>query len=189
MIELAQLFQDMEAAVVQQEAAVENIEVKAEDTVTNVDHGRKEMQKAVDHARAARKKKWICLGIFSECIAEKIPRTTNVYSPHRSYSGSCDRRGSLVVHQRQEEQLNYAFMNRHLQPLTWTSIPVSFVQKRVMADTFLLCHLITNILPGQWDTLPAIILSWGTIARRGAFCPIRLRESEGAFGEEHHHHL
>lgn len=66
MIELAQLFQDMEAAVVQQEPAVENIETKAEDTVTNLDQGNIQLDKAVDKARAARKKKWICLGIFGE---------------------------------------------------------------------------------------------------------------------------
>lgn len=66
MIELAQLFQDMEAAVVQQEPAVENIDQKAEDTVTNLGKGNEQLDQAVDKARAARRKKWICLGIFSE---------------------------------------------------------------------------------------------------------------------------
>ena len=63
MIELAQLFQDMEAAVVQQEPAIENIDTKAEDTVANVHKGNEQLDSAVDKARAARRKKWICLGI------------------------------------------------------------------------------------------------------------------------------
>ena len=63
MIELAQLFQDMEAAVIEQEPAVENIDTKAEDTVQNVGKGNEQLDQAVVKARSARKKKWICLGI------------------------------------------------------------------------------------------------------------------------------
>ena len=63
MIELAQLFQDMESAVVQQEAAVEVIDQKAEETHVNVSQGRVQIDQAVVKAAAARRKKWICLGI------------------------------------------------------------------------------------------------------------------------------
>lgn len=63
MIELAQLFQDMEAAVVQQEAPIAHIDDKAEDTVTHVNKGNEQLVGAVDKARSARRKKWICLGI------------------------------------------------------------------------------------------------------------------------------
>ena len=63
MIELAQLFQDMEAAVVQQEAAVEIIDQKAEDTHMNISKGNEQLDQAVVKAAAARRKKWICLGI------------------------------------------------------------------------------------------------------------------------------
>ncbi len=66
MIELAQLFQDMEAAVVQQEPAIENIDTKAEDTVVNMNKGNEQLDQAVVKARSARRKKWICLGIFSK---------------------------------------------------------------------------------------------------------------------------
>ena len=66
MIELAQLFQDMEAAVVQQEPAIEHIDNKAEDTVQHVHKGNEQLDSAVDKARSARKKKWICLGIVGE---------------------------------------------------------------------------------------------------------------------------
>jgi len=62
-VELAQLFQDMDTLVVQQEAAVANIEQKGEEVVDNLDNGNKEMGIAVTTARATRKKKWICLGI------------------------------------------------------------------------------------------------------------------------------
>ena len=68
MIELAQLFQDMEAAVVQQEAPIEHIDAKAEDTVVHLDKGNEQLNQAVDKARSARRKKWICLGIFSTFI-------------------------------------------------------------------------------------------------------------------------
>ena len=63
MIELAQLFQDMEAAVVQQEPAVEIIDTKAEDTHMNISKGNEHLDQAVVKAAAARRKKWICLGI------------------------------------------------------------------------------------------------------------------------------
>lgn len=63
MIELQQLFQDLDAIVVQQEAPVMAIEQKAEETHTHLEAGNVHVGKAVDSARAARKKKWICLGI------------------------------------------------------------------------------------------------------------------------------
>ena len=66
MVELAQLFQDMEAAVVQQEPAIEHIDAKAEDTVVHLDKGNEQLNQAVDKARSARRKKWICFGIVGE---------------------------------------------------------------------------------------------------------------------------
>lgn len=63
MIELSQLFQDMDTLVVQQEAAVTQIEQKGEEVVDNLDKGNIEMGVAVNTARSTRKKKWICLGI------------------------------------------------------------------------------------------------------------------------------
>ncbi|KND91315.1 Syntaxin-like protein psy1 [Tolypocladium ophioglossoides CBS 100239] len=63
MVELAQLFQDMDTLVVQQEAAVMQIEQKGEEVVDNLDKGNEEIGVAVNTARKTRKKKWICLGI------------------------------------------------------------------------------------------------------------------------------
>ena len=63
MVELAQLFQDMDTLVVQQEAAVTQIEQKGEEVVENLDKGNQEIGVAVNTARKTRKKKWICLGI------------------------------------------------------------------------------------------------------------------------------
>lgn len=65
MIELAQLFQDVDAAIVEQEAPVQKIEESAEGTHQNVTGGNKHLDGAIDKARAVRRKKWICLGIFS----------------------------------------------------------------------------------------------------------------------------
>ncbi|KAM5377347.1 hypothetical protein ACJZ2D_005028 [Fusarium nematophilum] len=69
MVELAQLFQDMDTLVVQQEAAVTQIEQKGEEVVENLDKGNEEIGVAVNTARKTRKKKWICLGICGMCIS------------------------------------------------------------------------------------------------------------------------
>ena len=61
--ELAQLFQDLDTLVVQQEAAVVAIEQKGEEVIENIDKGNLELGTAVETARSTRKKKWICLGI------------------------------------------------------------------------------------------------------------------------------
>lgn len=66
MVELSQLFQDMDTLVVQQEAAVMQIEQKGEEVVDNLDKGNEEIGVAVNTARKTRKKKWICLGICGE---------------------------------------------------------------------------------------------------------------------------
>lgn len=66
MTELAQLFQDMNTLVVQQEVAVAQIEQKAEEVVENLDKGNEEIVTAVKTARATRRKKWWCLGITSK---------------------------------------------------------------------------------------------------------------------------
>lgn len=63
MIELAELFQDMEAMVVQQEAAVTNIEMKGEEVVEHLDKGNQQIDGAIVSAKNARKWKWWCLGI------------------------------------------------------------------------------------------------------------------------------
>jgi syntaxin 1B/2/3 len=69
MTELAQLFQDMDTLVIQQEAAVVQIEQKGEEVVDNLDKGNEEIGVAVNTARKTRKKKWICLGICVAIIA------------------------------------------------------------------------------------------------------------------------
>jgi syntaxin 1B/2/3 len=66
MIELAQLFQDMDTLVIQQEVQITNIEQKGEEVVENLDKGNEEIAVAVTTARKTRKKKWICLGICGE---------------------------------------------------------------------------------------------------------------------------
>ena len=70
MAELAQLFQDVNAVVVQQEADVARIEDSGQQAVDNLEQGGKQVNLAVDKARAARKKKWICLGIVGELHGE-----------------------------------------------------------------------------------------------------------------------
>lgn len=67
-LELSQLFQDMDTLVVQQEAAVMQIEQKGEEVVDNLDKGNEEIGVAVNTARKTRKKKWICLGICGKFV-------------------------------------------------------------------------------------------------------------------------
>ena len=66
MIELAQLFQDLDAIVVQQEPMIANIEEKAEETNTHMVSANEHLGVATEKARSARRKKWWCLLI---CIA------------------------------------------------------------------------------------------------------------------------
>ncbi|KAL1297887.1 hypothetical protein AAFC00_006407 [Neodothiora populina] len=66
MMELAQLFQDLDAIVVQQEPLIQNIEEKAEETNTHMVQANEHLGVATEKARSARRKKWWCLLI---CIA------------------------------------------------------------------------------------------------------------------------
>ncbi|KAF8252674.1 t-SNARE [Wilcoxina mikolae CBS 423.85] len=60
-IELAQLFNEMEQLVTEQEAMVENIDQRGEEITQNVDKAQEELGEAVGKARSARRKKWWCL--------------------------------------------------------------------------------------------------------------------------------
>jgi syntaxin 1B/2/3 len=63
MRDLAELFQELEAAVIQQEPAVTQIEQRGEEVNEHVAKANTELTGAVDKARAARRKKFWCLGI------------------------------------------------------------------------------------------------------------------------------
>ena len=65
-IELSQLFQDMNALVVQQEPVVERINEQSENVQQDVTNANVQLTEATKKARAARKKKWICLGIVGK---------------------------------------------------------------------------------------------------------------------------
>ncbi|KAL5462751.1 hypothetical protein PMIN06_001444 [Paraphaeosphaeria minitans] len=61
MVELAQLFTDLDQIVMQQEPLVENIEAKGEEIHQNVVQANTEIGGAIEKARSARRKKWWCL--------------------------------------------------------------------------------------------------------------------------------
>ncbi|EEB08382.1 SNARE Psy1 [Schizosaccharomyces japonicus yFS275] len=61
--ELAQLFQDMATMVQEQDPVVDKIVTDAVNVRTNMGEGTQHMDKAIKSAKAARRKKWICLGI------------------------------------------------------------------------------------------------------------------------------
>jgi len=77
MIELAQLFTDMETMVVQQDAVIQNVEQKGEETKTHMVEANVQLKRAGDSARAARRKKWWCLLIARKC--SRIPQCPRVY--------------------------------------------------------------------------------------------------------------
>jgi syntaxin 1B/2/3 len=87
-IELAQLFQDMDTLVIQQEVAITNIEQKAEETVEHFDKGNEQLVVAVDTARKTRRKKWMCLGLA--CKLQMIIREHRgaLANPCSQYSSS-----------------------------------------------------------------------------------------------------
>jgi syntaxin 1B/2/3 len=61
MVELAQLFQDLDQIVQQQEPLVADIEQKGEEVRDNVTKGNEEIGTAIVSARARNRKKWWCL--------------------------------------------------------------------------------------------------------------------------------
>jgi syntaxin 1B/2/3 len=74
MVELAQLFQDLDNIVVEQEPLVENIEQKGEEVHDNVVQGNVEIGGAIKSARARNRKKWWCLLICSKsCRCAAVP--------------------------------------------------------------------------------------------------------------------
>jgi syntaxin 1B/2/3 len=61
MVELAQLFQDLDQIVQQQEPLVANIEQKGEEIHENVVQANTEIGGAIEKARSRNRKKWWCL--------------------------------------------------------------------------------------------------------------------------------
>jgi len=107
-MELAQLFQDLEALVVQQEPAVTQIEQTGEQVTENVGKANVELDGAVVKARAARKKKWICLGLCGKSrLLEKkrIARLIEAQSSSSSLSSPSP-----------SSRMNSQKINKRLQP-------------------------------------------------------------------------
>ncbi|OTB05685.1 hypothetical protein M426DRAFT_21715 [Hypoxylon sp. CI-4A] len=94
-MELAQLFQDMDTLIIQQETAVVDIEQKAEEVVDNLDKGNQEVGVAINTARATRKKKWICLGIVVAIIAIIVIVVAVYVSLNKAASGGNAKRNIL----------------------------------------------------------------------------------------------
>ena len=63
MLELQQIFEDLDSIVKEQEHVVQGLEQKAADTQKAMERGNTQLDGAISKARAARKRKWICLGV------------------------------------------------------------------------------------------------------------------------------
>ena len=66
MTELAQLIQDLDTLIIQQEPMVQQIDEHVEKTHEDLKEANTELDTAVETRRATRKKKWICCGIVSK---------------------------------------------------------------------------------------------------------------------------
>jgi syntaxin 1B/2/3 len=67
--ELANLFQEMNLVVDQQDAEIEHIENEAIQVTNDMEAGVQHIGKALEHAKSARKKKWICFLIIIILLA------------------------------------------------------------------------------------------------------------------------
>jgi len=65
-MELAELFQNMEQLVIEQEPMVEQIDQRGEEIQTDIGKANTQLQSAVVSARSRRRKKWWCLLICRE---------------------------------------------------------------------------------------------------------------------------
>lgn len=61
--ELQEIFQDLDTVVVEQEPMVQELEQRTTDTQQAMERGNVHLDGAIAKARAARKRKWICLGV------------------------------------------------------------------------------------------------------------------------------
>lgn len=64
MLELQKIFEDLDSIVKEQEPVVQGLEQKAVDTQKAMERGNAHLDGAIVKARAARRRKWICLGVF-----------------------------------------------------------------------------------------------------------------------------
>jgi syntaxin 1B/2/3 len=63
MLELAELFRDLDTLVQEQHVQIQDVEQKSEDVKENIEKGNVELTQVVKKAKKARKGKWICLCI------------------------------------------------------------------------------------------------------------------------------
>lgn len=95
-IELAQLFQEMDQLVTEQEPMVENIDQRGEEIVQNVDKAQEEIGQAVEKARSRRRKKWWCL-----LIVRKYTFSILLFTPSFTEFGlSCGNSSRLLARTR-----------------------------------------------------------------------------------------
>lgn len=61
--ELAEMMQDLDTMIIQQEPLIERAQEQTDNAVQHLEEGNKEIDKAQESARRRRKLKWICLGL------------------------------------------------------------------------------------------------------------------------------
>lgn len=110
MIELSQLFQQMNELVEEQEVQVADIEQKAEVVVEDVGKGNEQITTAISSAKARNRKKWYCLGLggklFIPLLGNQFLLTITFASRHHH----CHRRRHLGIQIRERRLRQQIFL-------------------------------------------------------------------------------
>lgn len=98
--ELADIMQDLDTMIIQQEPLIERAQEQTDNAVQHLEEGNKEIDKAQESARRRRKLKWICFGItvliilgialgvgLGVGLAKKATTTTNAKKVRRVLEG------------------------------------------------------------------------------------------------------
>ncbi|ORX60674.1 t-SNARE [Hesseltinella vesiculosa] len=85
--ELTDLFQEMQFLLENQAKVLGEIEVHSYDVVENLEHGEKHISNAIQSAKATRRKKWICFGIFMTILIIVVIVVVVKFVPQNKGSG------------------------------------------------------------------------------------------------------
>ena len=113
-VELAQMFEDLDALVVQQDASTQQIEQAGEEVNANVVKANEEIKGAIEKARSRNRKKWWCLLICREYLrVEDTAQQADPVLPPPHYRRCCDRGRHVVIMNRKSVKLISLFYSYH----------------------------------------------------------------------------
>lgn len=87
--ELAQMFNEMSMLVEQQDEAITHVEAQTQQVDSDIARGNTEIDGAIIKAKKARRKKWICFWIISECLLLRVADPSSHHPLHCWYCRRC----------------------------------------------------------------------------------------------------